>query len=690
MSHQPRPASRRHLVLGILVALIGILAAAPIIPAFLLAAQQRKEVKVSSPLVLVPDNTTFVMHIRVADLAKSDVFKLIVPAQEQPRMLQAICFGLPVEQVDTVTIATYQSPLLALVDPRAQFDFFPHRHPSRSDFKDKDRFFDKKDFDFKDGFKDKFEEKLPAKDKESARRATRTVPVAFQGGDKDNPPQIKDLPKRFAKDFAKDDPFKEFGPPKSNERGPDFGVLIVTMRNDLDVEDPILMRFDRAFKSKKGRTMLEMQGLVYHRLTRRTLVGAISEEDLDRYLDRPIPESLKGALAPALELAKSGKHTLTIGQAIPEKVLNEAVDERQFDPDFHFRRTPPGLVRTIRPLLAARPGVVTLNLGKNLAAAAEFHYADEAAAKKAIGPIQDVAVLLRVFGLGVLEEGLVFRGPPLEEGEMQKAMFEKLLFTEVEDALRSAKVEKKGNTVRVAAELPMSLDAIQDKAKLAVKEQLKSPQFLEARRRAASSKNLKDIVIALHSHHDTYRLMPPQAICDPNGKPLLSWRVAILPFIEEFALYKQFRLNEPWDSEHNIKLLEKMPSIYAAPGMKTKEPYTTFYQGFAGPNTGFELRPAANMQFGARGIQLLEFPDGTSNVWLVAEAAEPVPWSKPADMKYDPKGPLPKLGGLFAPGFHAAFADGIVRFYPRPLAADTMRIVITRNNGIPRPPEARD
>jgi hypothetical protein len=438
--------------------------------------------------------------------------------------------------------------------------------------------------------------------------------------------------------------------------------------------------------------MLEIEGLVFHRLNRRTLVGAEREDALDRFLDRPIPDSLKGPLAPALELAASGKHTVTLGQSISEKALNQALDDNQRDGPFRFRIMPPGMIRTMLPLMTARPGILTVDLGPKVAAAAEFHYADEAAAKKAIRPIQDIAALLRIFGVGVLEEEMMFRGAALDEGEMQKVALEKLLLGEVEEALHAAPIERKGNTVRVAAALPVTLDALKDKAKLAVKDQLKDSKVLQARRRAVSSNNLKQIVLALHAHHDTYKMMPPQAICDANGKPLLSWRVAILPFIEQGPLYQQFRLGEPWDSEHNIKLLNDMPPIYAPPGMKTKEPYTTFYQGFVGPDAGFELRPVANKQlFGASGMSIArDFPDGTSNVWLVAEAAEPVPWSKPVDIRYDPKGPVPKLGGPFAPGFHAGFADGVVRYYPRPLRDEALRIVITRSNGIPRPPEVHD
>lgn len=198
--------------------------------------------------------------------------------------------------------------------------------------------------------------------------------------------------------------------------------------------------------------------------------------------------------------------------------------------------------------------------------------------------------------------------------------------------------------------------------------------------RAQSVNNLKQIAVALHNFHDTNKALPPPAVCDADGKPLLSWRVLILPFIEQADLYKEFKLDESWDSEHNLSLLPRMPKLYAAGRGKTKAPHTTFYQVVVGPGTAFELR-LGTRPFGARGPKLTEFQDGTSNTLLVVEAGEAVPWTKPADVKFDPKGPSPRLGGAFAPGFHAALGDGGVRFFTKPPADRTLRALITRNGG---------
>ncbi len=102
-------------------------------------------------------------------------------------------------------------------------------------------------------------------------------------------------------------------------------------------------------------------------------------------------------------------------------------------------------------------------------------------------------------------------------------------------------------------------------------------------RRAQSVNNLKQIALAMHNLHDVNNHFPPQAIVDDDGKPLLSWRVAMLPYLEQQDLYNEFKLDEPWDSEHNKALIPRMPAVFAIPGAAKPEPGKTFYRGFSGP-----------------------------------------------------------------------------------------------------------
>jgi hypothetical protein len=192
-----------------------------------------------------------------------------------------------------------------------------------------------------------------------------------------------------------------------------------------------------------------------------------------------------------------------------------------------------------------------------------------------------------------------------------------------------------------------------------------------------SVNNLKQIALAMHNYHNTFKSLPPQALNAQGGTtPLLSWRVAILPFVEEDSLYRQFHLDEPWDSPHNKTLLSRMPKFYAAPpGLGTKDPTLTHYQVFNGPGALFD---------GAKSRRIADVTDGTSNTFLVVEAEQAVPWTKPEDLAFDPKGPLPRLGGLFEDGFHAAMADGAIRFFHNghPSAAEAnLRAMVTFNGG---------
>ncbi len=202
-----------------------------------------------------------------------------------------------------------------------------------------------------------------------------------------------------------------------------------------------------------------------------------------------------------------------------------------------------------------------------------------------------------------------------------------------------------------------------------------------AANRTLASNNLKQIVIALHNYQEYYGTLPPAVVCNDKGEPLYSWRVALLPFVEEERLYRQFNLDEPWDSPHNAALLPRMPRLYAPVRHPPGAPNHTCCQVFVGGGAAFE---------GTEGLVLPDdFPDGTANTFLVVEAGDPVPWTKPADLAYAADGALPKLGpppgGISAwgrpHGFLAAMGDGSVRFVSQESAESTLRIHITRNGG---------
>ena len=193
----------------------------------------------------------------------------------------------------------------------------------------------------------------------------------------------------------------------------------------------------------------------------------------------------------------------------------------------------------------------------------------------------------------------------------------------------------------------------------------------EAATRVQSQTNLKQLALAMHSYHEQNFRYPTAAINDKKLKPLLSWRVALLPYLGEKALYDQFKLDEPWDSPNNIKLLSRMPLVYQCAAAQAP-PDQTVYQVFVGEGAAFE------MQFARR---LADMQDGMANIIMIVEARQPVPWTKPEDLPFDANKPLPPLGVASENGFNAVAMDGAVHFIPKNTPERTLRLLIQRADG---------
>ncbi len=197
----------------------------------------------------------------------------------------------------------------------------------------------------------------------------------------------------------------------------------------------------------------------------------------------------------------------------------------------------------------------------------------------------------------------------------------------------------------------------------------------EAANRNVSQNNLKQIALCMLNYEDQHKNLPPRAFFDKDGKPLLSWRVMMLPDMDESNLFQQFHFDEPWDSEHNKTLIEKMPDTYKDPRFNLP-PGMTMYQAVVGKGCVFEGPD--------KGIKLRQITDGTSKTAGVVAVSpdKAVPWTKPEDWEFDPKHPLrdlenPSAGGII----QLMFIDGHIEGVRGTINPDVLKAVFTRNGG---------
>ncbi len=186
---------------------------------------------------------------------------------------------------------------------------------------------------------------------------------------------------------------------------------------------------------------------------------------------------------------------------------------------------------------------------------------------------------------------------------------------------------------------------------------------------------LHKILLAIRDYETAHHHFPAAASYDKQGKPLLSWRVHILPYLGEQKLYKQFHLDEPWDSEHNKKLIGRMPEVFRSSDNAelAKEGKTTFLAPL-GEATVFPDK---------RGVRIGEITDGTSNtIFLVdVETSRAVIWTRPEDWHYDPSDPLRGLARRLKDRYIVGMGDTSVRLLQREISKYTMQGAFTRNGG---------
>jgi hypothetical protein len=197
-----------------------------------------------------------------------------------------------------------------------------------------------------------------------------------------------------------------------------------------------------------------------------------------------------------------------------------------------------------------------------------------------------------------------------------------------------------------------------------------------------TNSNLRQLGLAMHNHMEAFKHLPvadgsdkdkQPRLANKPGRPLLSWRVHVLPFLEEQALFSQFKLDEPWDSEHNKKLIEKMPALYRTPGSAAAKEHKTGYLSVRGKDT---IHPAGEK------IRPKDITDGFSQTAMIVEVDDEraVIWTKPDD--FEPASDDPLKGLLIRNGkFHLLFGDGSVHTLPDSINKETLRALYTRAGG---------
>jgi hypothetical protein len=227
--------------------------------------------------------------------------------------------------------------------------------------------------------------------------------------------------------------------------------------------------------------------------------------------------------------------------------------------------------------------------------------------------------------------------------------------------------------------LRLSMTLGDDNEEVVAFQQLLAPALRAAResaRRSVRVNNFKQIALAMHIYHDAKKSFPPPAIYDAAGKPLLSWRVMILPYIEQQELYDQFHLDEPWDSDHNRTLIPKMPALFGDPEMPDL--------AAAGRTTTLLPVGEGTVFDGREGRKYQDITDGTSNTIMIVEVIPElaVVWTKPDDWEVDLADPLrgvkrganDKRGGIFT----AAWCDGSVQVIQSNIDPTALKGMLTR------------
>jgi prepilin-type processing-associated H-X9-DG protein len=205
----------------------------------------------------------------------------------------------------------------------------------------------------------------------------------------------------------------------------------------------------------------------------------------------------------------------------------------------------------------------------------------------------------------------------------------------------------------------------------------------EAVRQEQCAGNLKQIALAMQRYHERYGCFPPAYLTNEDGEPAHSWRVLILPFLEQGSVYNQYSFDDRWDSVTNRIVFDVQMPVYGCPGDDRGSLYDTSYMMVVGPGM---------LSDGSGWTTMRDISDGTSNTIMIVEVARSgTHWAKPGDLNAEEIGLAPDrqtgraVRNGHPAGVNAVFCDGSVRMLPETTAPEDLRAMATIAGGEPLP-----
>ena len=369
----------------------------------------------------------------------------------------------------------------------------------------------------------------------------------------------------------------------------------------------------------------------------RVVLVSEKEEKMKDILKQAKKPAKHPALTRGIQMASSGKHQIVAAFELKKDLMANIPPE--------LKEKAPSLAETSGLILAG-------TLANDLALEAVLTFATKDVAAKAKTDTESLIAVGKLFIKGP-------KAPPAAS-----------------KFIDSLTIEQSGVEVVVKARMDLDLKGFGDLPGFNLGQE-KVVRF----DRVKSENNLKQIGLAMHSFHNANQgKLPNHAIRDPKtGEPLLSWRVALLPYLGEQALFQQIRQNERWDSPHNSKFWKQMPAVYQLPGRPNNG--QTYYQVFHGDRSAFPRAIKTKSPI-AGDFGLGQISDGTSNTILVVEAAFSVNWMQPVDSHFNMGDPglINRLGNHWGDGtFDAVMADASHRRMRRTMPWQTLQALITRD-----------